>query len=252
MKLYIVTIALDAMRFLPAQFYTFNRLHGVDWTWLIAEGIADNVKDTAWCAKITPRLSMDGTTEFLNQIRQHPRVRVFQQQLWPGKTAMFNTMLDTLKEPGMLMQIDADEIWDAGSIMNHLVGWPSARATGWRFSCRYFVGPNIVTVGKNCYGANPGEWLRAWTFEPGMKFKRHEPPELDGITSVVDADSDSTFDHYAYVYPEQLLFKERYYKYPNALEQWLRLQHNTVWPVRRLKNFLSWVDDRVGADLVFK
>ncbi len=50
------------------------------------------------------------------------------------------------------------------------------------------------------------------------------------------------FQYYAYVLPSQLLFKEQYYGYTNALAQWQRLQAAQTLPLF-LRDYLSWVKD---------
>lgn len=256
MKLYILTLALDAMPFLPMQLAVFNRLR-VPWSWRIVEGVADNVRDTSWCAKIQPRLSIDGTTEFLNSLRSHPRVRVYQQGLWDGKVSMCNRALRDITEPCVLMQIDADEIWTAFQLDCICEVFEESATFGCaQFRCRYFVGPNIITTTDGAYGNKEGEWVRAWRFKPGMMFKKHEPPLLPFQGNVFSRYSMEgmglVFDHYAYAYDHQVQFKEQYYNYPNAVNQWRRLQkHQGPWPVR-LKDFLPWVDGKATADLLHK
>lgn len=270
-RLEIVTIVLDGFPFLPMQLATFNRL-SVDWHWSIAEGVALNVADTQWCAKIEPRLSNDGTTEFLNQLKNHPRVTVYQQKLWHGKTAMFNTMLAEIKEPCVLLEVDVDEVYQAW-MLDHLfkffsaispgIGCPTCRPTGpncARFFMRYFVGPNLITVGENAYGNNAGEFLRLFRFSPGMTFARHEPPFLNGVNGSMEncIPRETTRrlgivpDHYAYVLPSQLKFKETYYQYPNALAHWQRLQEYKGPFPTKLKPFLPWTDDRAMVDTLWK
>jgi cellulose synthase/poly-beta-1,6-N-acetylglucosamine synthase-like glycosyltransferase len=113
MKLHIVTIVLDGMPTLPALFFNFNALK-VDWHWTIIEGAAANTSCTYWCNKQAPRLSEDGTHEFLQMISSHPRVRIVSTVFWPGgKVQMFNHALDQIKEEGVLLQCDADEVWQA-------------------------------------------------------------------------------------------------------------------------------------------
>lgn len=256
-RLHAITIALDAIHFLPMQLATLHRLpSSVDWTWHVVEGVAAPVKDTAWVKPIPARLSRDGTTEFLNGLRTHPRVKVYQKQMWPGKTAMFNEALRTIREPGTLLQIDADEIWDAEQITKIASLFPERRNCA-RFKCVFYVGPNIITVGENCYGDNPGEWLRAWYFEPGMRFDTHEPPKIHGMVEYcmpkeIMTVLGLTFHHFAYCFESQVRFKEQYYGYKNAVLQWNTLQRNRQRPVKRLKDWLHWVDDRVGADLVYR
>lgn len=253
----IMTIVLDGMPFIAHHLPVFESLK-VPWHWVIAEGVANNVNCTKWCQAIGLRLSNDGTSQYLEAISRHPRITYLRKPLWPGgKVEMCNACLAQFDKGGALMQIDSDELWtpDQLTAIHSMIG--AGYVDHAQFYCRYFLGPNIVTTGTNCYGNNPGEWARAWYFEPGMTFLKHEPPVLSAAPKKVAA-RDRTilhglvFSHYAYYLESQLAFKEKFYGYANAVAQWKRLQANTVWPVRRLKDFLPWVDENAGADLLFK
>jgi hypothetical protein len=265
MKLAIVTIVLDGMPFLPMQLACFNRLR-CDWHWYISHGAADNTHDTAWCKKQHPRLSSDGSTKFLAELRGHPRISIYEKPLWDGKTEMVNAGLPNITEPCVLMQIDVDELWtpeQIDTIVEVFENDGRGKASEMRFFCRYFVGPNIVTVGENCYGNNPGEWIRVWRFEPGMRFLKHEPPVMNHITDGCSVPREDTrngwkgcegvvFDHWAYVFESQVAYKERFYGYTDAVKHWKRLQaHPGPWPVK-LADFLPWCDQRAQADRLHK
>lgn len=257
MKLHLFTIALDAMPFITTQLAMFNRLK-CDWKWSVAEGAAMNIHDTAWCKPQPPRLSNDGTTEFLNSLRGHPRIRVVQNTSWRGKVEMVNACVAQFDEPGILMQVDADEIWlpdQLESVLHFFKAYPEIQSA--KFFCRYFVGNNIIITSRNTYGNNTNyEWLRAWRYTPGMTYSRHEPPVLNGATGLC-ATCEQTeevglvFDHYGYVNENQVAYKERFYGYRDAVKHWKRLQENKEWPVK-LKNFLPWIKDEATADLLHK
>lgn len=259
MPLHILTIVLDGMPFLPMQLACFNRLR-CDWTWHIVEGAARNVNCTAWCKTQYPRLSLDGSHEFIEGLRNHPRVHVRWQPDWKGgKVEMVNAAIEHIDAPCILLEVDVDELWQHWQIerlVQQFEMFPNATCA--RVKMQYHVGLNIVTVGENCYGNNPGEWLRAWRFHPGQRFAKHEPPVLfpDGERSCLDTERTSAYDiipqHWAYVFESQVAYKEQFYGYDNAVAHWRKLQENTIWPVKRLKDFLPWVDGRVGADLLHK
>jgi hypothetical protein len=258
MKLKIITIVYNGMPFLPMQLNCFNQL-SLDWEWLVVEGPAANVNCTSWCKPQPPGHSNDGTHEFLMSLTNHPRVFYSWRLMWDGgKVEMCNRALATITEPCVLLQIDADELWSAEQIEKifRLISSPG-QIDAANFYCRYFLGPNIVTVGDNCYGNNPGEWARAWRLYPGMKFVRHEPPVLNRPPYMVQSRvgtkiMDLVFDHWAYYFEKQVAYKESFYGYKNAVAQWKRLQvHPGPWPVK-LKTFLPWVDDRAQADLLHK
>lgn len=124
--------------------------------------------------------------------------------------------------------------------------------------CWYFVGENLVISTRNCYANNPQyEWLRTWRFKPGMVWATHEPPRLAeplpngkwrDVAFVNPFRHQETekeglvFQHFAYVTPNQLRFKEQYYGYKNATSQWLTLQQQTHFPVL-LRQYFDWVKD---------
>lgn len=247
------TICLDAMPFITWHLPVFNQL-GFKWQWIIAEGTAKNIHCTKWCRPLHPRLSIDGTSEYLNQISYHPNIRLIRKQSWNGKIEMVNACVSRIKNPCIVIEVDADELWAPETLekLVYILHQHEDKRVAAQFYCRYFVGQNIITLGENCYGNNPGEWSRAWTWKPGDVFVRHEPPIRGPFSEekVLGRDymksEGITFEHYAYAFPQQLRFKEHYYGYRDAHAHWLRLQKNRQWPVK-LKDFLPWVDDRVMA-----
>lgn len=260
MRLHILTIVLDGLPFLPMQLATFNRIDTnlVDWTWHIVEGAAMNNGSTAWCKPQQPRLSRDGSSEFLAGLRGHPRIRLYQRQMWNSKDEMVNTPLATITEKCLLLQVDVDELWTAEqleTLCGFFRSYPELKSA--RFFCRYFVGPNIIITSKNGYGNRQGEWFRAWRFEPGVKFLKHEPPVLN-VNTEPCATREQTkecslvFDHWAYVTANQVAFKEQFYGYTGALQHWRRLQRNGIWPLKELQTFLPWVGPGVVAERLFK
>lgn len=256
MRLHIVSIVLDGMPWITHHLPVFNRLL-CDWHWSIAEGAAMPVKDTSWCRPQEARLSRDGTTEYLATLRKHPRVTVVQRQSWQGKVEMVNALLPIHKEECVLMQIDVDELWTDWQLSRIFSTFDSEPELGaMQFYCRYFVGQNIVITSDNTYGNRDGEWLRAWRWRPGTRFLKHEPPILGPVhgptmTRAHTRYRQLTFDHFAYVLPSQVAFKERYYGYDHAVEYWNVLQQNRTWPTR-LAKWLPWVKDEAIADQLHK
>lgn len=258
MKVFFVSIVLDGLPFITLHYPTFRQLP-FPWEWHVVEGVAANEKCTQWCKQISPRLSEDGTTQYLNSLQFDSRVKIYQNPLWHGKVDMVNAAVRQMKEPGLLWQVDSDEIWTVQQIerMRRMFMQCKDRTEA-NFYCRYFVGPDIVTVGRDCYGNNRSyEWKRVWRFEPGMMFEKHEPPVLmqkkqaKPFTHEETAAAGLIFDHFAYCTEASVAFKQTYYGrtsglYEKAVENWKRLQKNTIWPVK-LKRFLPWVDDKVEA-----
>jgi len=254
MKLVIFTIVLDGEPYIERHLPIFEQLR-LDWEWRIAEGAASNTHCTKWCRPQLPRLSRDGTAEYLTKISTHPRVKLFRKQFWDGKIEQCNTCISDINEPCILLQVDVDEIW-RGDQLEGIVRLFESRPEAMRafFWCRYFLGSRIVATSTDGYGNREGEWLRAFRFKPGMTFLCHEPPILSGNKGVAVKRDETralglVFDHFAYALERQVAYKEQFYGYANAVKHWKRLQRNTKWPVN-LKDFLPWVGDGATADII--
>lgn len=244
------------MPFVDRHLPIFEKL-SIPWEWRIAEGTAANTHCTSWCSKMAPRLSRDGTSEYLTSIMDHPNVKVFRRQLWDGKVAMCNTCLSGLSEECVLVQCDIDEFFTTEQL-ERIVKMFEERPEAMRayFWCHYWLGENILSTSTDGYGNRAvGEWARAFRFRPGMVFNRHEPPVLNenrgiAITRGETAKLGLVFEHYAWYYEFQAAAKQNFYQYADALKHWKRLQENTAWPVRDLRSFLPWVGPGASADLV--
>lgn len=228
--------------------------------WIIVEGYSKPVLDTAWCKEIDINkftingLSNDGTTEFLDRIKSD-KIRIIRKpegEFWNGKTEMCNAAVKGLSNT-VLMEFDADEIWDV-NILREVTDYSKNNFNtfdGMMFFCNCFVGQNLITVGENCYGNNPNEWCRLWNVREETCFKTHEPPRMHGLVKILDRNYTRqqgwVFNHYSYIYEKQLKFKEDYYGYSGAVEQWNALQKNKNFPCK-LNTYLKWVDDRVVVD----
>lgn len=251
--LYIFTIVLDAMPWIEKHLPVFQSLD-IDWRWIIVEGTAAPTKDTSWVKGIMPRLSVDGTTEYINSIRDK-RVKVIRARRWENKTSMCNAALAEMRESGVLLQVDADEVWTKKAIQETCDMFASNPEYGAaRFWCRYFLGKGIMATSIDGYGNRADEWIRAWRFKRGMKFLKHEPPTLSGCNEIASRGFTLylglTFDHYSWVDPEQVKRKCEYYGHPYSYEAWLLLQNNNVWPVTDLQKILPWVGPNATANKI--
>jgi hypothetical protein len=256
----IFTIVLDGSPWIGAQFAELCRLRDVDWHWSIVEGAAMPVKDTGWMGNQTGKVSHDGTHQFLQGLATHPRITVNSKPEWGGKTEMINAALTAFKKDGVLLQMDSDELWTEEQ-MRRLVELfaVSPEANTAQFEMIYMLGPNIKSTSTDGYGNRKNEWIRAWRYNIGIWMERHEPPVFNGNKGkLLDRGKTSMtvgkILHMAWVTPQQVAQKQRIYKggYENACEDWERLQHNTEWPVKDLKQFLPWVGSGASADSLFK
>lgn len=254
----LFTIVLDGMPWLAHHYPVFCQLK-MPWRWIVVEGVADNVFCTSWCAKLPPRLSNDGTTEYLQDLMlRDSRVTHLKQPHWSGKVAMCNEALKHIDKPCLLWQVDADELWTAKQIEATVELFDRYKeATSAYFWCRYFVGPDRYIAGRDCYGNHSAyEWKRVWRFTPGDRFLAHEPPVMSherlALKHAVTEAEGCVFTHMAYSSRKQMEFRAQYYAgdsnpnahlWRNCLDGWDRLQAVTEFPVK-LKDFFPWVDDK--------
>jgi hypothetical protein len=234
-KLCIFTLVLDGEPWIECHLPVFKNLTH-QWRWVVVHGAAMNNGSTSWCDTQEPRLSTDGTSEYLCGIGD-PRVRIIERAKWESKDEMINAPLFEFDSSCVLMEIDADEIWRAEQLDTIVDLFESQEhLSSIMFACDYYVGPRLVLKGEHCYGDNDYEWLRAWRFRPGMTFKSHEPPVLLGevgrrMGKLESQDIVGRFSHYAYATEPQVAFKEKWYKYYGLLEGWKRLQSEKEFPV---------------------
>jgi FkbM family methyltransferase len=273
LPIHFFTIVLNGQPFIRYHIDVFNKL-SCQWHWHIIEGVADLKHDTSWSLQLGGKLtdqfhdhgrSKDGTSQYLDQLaQQYPEnITIYRQPenvFWDGKREMVNAPLPNIQEECLLWQIDVDELWTVEQIYTTrqmFITHPEKTAAF--YWCWYFVGENLLISTRNCYAENPRQdWLRTWRFKPGMVWAAHEPPILvetlpdsqqQNVAAVNPFLHDETeqqglvFQHFAYVMPEQLQFKEEYYGYQNALTQWQNLQSATQFPVF-LREYFPWVQDQ--------
>jgi hypothetical protein len=245
-------IVLDGMPFVSKQLPIFERLP-IPFHLTFVEGASMNVHCSAWNKPQEPRLSRDGTTEYLNSIKDHPNVTVIQRESWNGKREMVQAALDSFTEEGCVLEVDCDEFWTTAQLEIIAATFAKLKYVGeMRFFCRYYVGPDLVVAndGGDSFGNRSGEWCRAWRFYPGMQAITHEPPRMTHVGMTLPrektAEMGLIFDHLSYVTEGQLRLKEALYGYEGALDGWKRLQKATE-PRIRLKDYLPWTDENVFA-----
>lgn len=267
MRVVFLTIVLDGQPWITRHWPEFEKLP-FDWQWHVVEGVAANTACTKWCAPMLPRLSNDGTTQYLDSLAAYdPRVILHRKELWQGKLAMVNEPLRYMHEPCLLVQVDSDELWTAEQLVRlHEMFTKQVDRNCADFYCDYRVGPNVRITSRNGYGNNTSyEWHRAWRWSRGLQFGAHEPPlllnfEWKPFTHTETESAGLVFRHEAYSTEKQVAFKARYYGspnnpkghlYANAVQGWQRLQLNTKWPVD-LADYLPWVGQNVTADSITK
>ena len=250
MKKIAFTIVLNGMPFIKKQAQIISEIFDV---WYIVEGATLPIKDTAWCKNIDnkfytdKKLSVDGTTEFLDSIKSDKIKIIRKNDFWDGKTEMCNSFMHEV-ENCILMEFDVDEIWKKETLKDLLLYCENNDIyDGLSFKCNYYVGPDLYIQNEDCYGNKSDEWVRLWKIKEKTYWNSHEPPNLNNYYRILKKEFTKSkgwmFDHYAYVFESQLSFKENFYGYKNALEEWEKLQKNKTFPIH-LNKFLSWVDDK--------
>ncbi len=278
LPIHFFTIVLNGEPFIRYHIEIFKQLP-CQWHWHIIEGVADLKNDTAWSLRlggaITDQIhhqgrSNDGTREYLDELAQlYPdKIAVYRKPdgvFWDGKLEMVNAPLVNIQEECLLWQIDVDELWTVEQICTarHMFVANPDKTAAW-YWCWYFVGENLVISTRNCYAQNPQQdWLRTWKFKPGMVWAAHEPPVLveswdnqwrnvATVNPFLHTETEERgliFQHFAYVTPSQLRFKEQYYGYKNAVSQWTNLQKQPKFPVL-LRQYFAWVGDDTRVDTI--
>lgn len=252
------------------------------WHWHIVEGVADLKHDTSWSVQLGGYISdeihkngrsCDDTTEYIDKLAKiYPdNITIYRKPegvFWDGKQEMVNAPLANIREECLLWQVDVDELWTLAQICTAremFISNPSKTAAF--YWCWYFVGEKLIISTRNCYAQNPQqEWLRTWRFKPGYIWASHEPPILveplaDGQYNNVASTNPFlhqeteahglVFQHFAYVTQEQLSFKEKYYGYKNAVDQWICLQNNHKFPIL-LREYFPWVKDDTQVNIAYR
>jgi hypothetical protein len=252
------TIVLNGMPFIKRQMEIIPKVFD---HWFIVEGVSLPVNCTSWCSLPDKKwynsnfCSTDGTYEFLNSIN-NPNITILRKNNpWNGKIEMCNAFMPQVSN-SILMEFDVDEIWDETVLKDLLYNCKSKfyDFDSMKFKCNYFVGDNLKIITENSYGDYPEEWVRLWTIYEPTHFVSHEPPRIfKKENRIVEKKTTSKrgwmFDHYAYTTPEQLIFKENFYNYTNAYNQWVDMQKQTKFPCE-VNHFLKWIPSGVYADKI--
>lgn len=278
LPIHFFTIVLNGEPFIRYHIEVFKQLP-FSWHWHIVEGVAQLDHDTGWSVAegvgVIDQMhnqgrSVDGTSQYLDHLAAvYPEnITIYRKQegmFWDGKHEMVNEPLITsIREQCLLWQIDVDELWTVEQISKGRKAFiENPEKTAAFYWCWYFVGENLVISTRSCYAKNPQQdCLRTWRFKLGCVWEAHESPVLvmrlpDGkwvntaeINPFTPAETEReglVFQHFAYVTLEQLKFKEQYYGYQNATNQWKSLQSKTKFPIY-LREYFPWVGDQTMVD----
>lgn len=256
MKKIAFTIVLNGMPFIKKQYEIIPKIFD---EWYVIEGAVRPILDTSWCSPIESShfnenaLSVDGTTEFLDSIKCDNIHVIRKNDFWDGKLEMCNSFIDKI-ENCILMQIDVDEIWRTNTL-EEIFHYSETNDgfDGMLFACNYFLGPNLKIVSTGGYADHAYEWSRLWKVESPTTWVSHEPPRLNGCNRLLTKEYTKSkgwvFNHYAYVIESQLRFKENFYGYANAYNEWKSLQLSGKYPCKA-GEFLSWIKDNTLVDTI--
>jgi len=244
------TIILNGLRHLKHNNYYATLQNMLDY-WIIVEGVSLPTGSTSWCKKLPDSmhknfLSNDGTTEFLDSIKNN-KIHVVRQnnKPWSNKDEQVNKAIEVAKllynknEECMLWQIDIDEQWNLDSMVKAEEALRKNNGKTGCFLCNYFVGKNQMAIGE--WGEGIYEpYRRLWNWK-GENFLSHEPPKLNGKNGPGFL-LPQRFNHYSYFFIEDVKFKEAYYgSYEGLLDRWIKVQENrNVIPLINLLGPKVW------------
>lgn len=226
------TIILNGKRHLLHNDYYKSVINNFD-LWVIVEGVAKNTGSTSWCKELDSRyhndfLSNDGTTEFLDSI-QHEKVKIIRNKnrFWNNKDEQVNAAIEYIKTKTnncFLWEIDVDEQWTASQLIEAEKILTENKAKTGCFLCNFYVGEKQIVKGEWGEGRHL-PYRRLWNWN-GELFKTHEPPTLNGKNGpgiLIPI----KFNHFAYYFKEDVIFKENYYTgYDGLYDRWLEVQKN--------------------------
>jgi len=241
------TIILNGLHHLKHNDYYKTLSKNLDY-WVIVEGVALPTGSTSWCKELPADmhknfLSNDGTTEFLDSIKSD-KIRVIRpnNKAWKNKDGQVNAAIaeiKTITNDCMLWQIDVDEQWTLQQMVDAETHLTNHNGKTGCFYCNYFVGPRQMAFGQ--WGEGKHEpYRRLWNWK-GEDFETHEPPKLKGKNGP-GLLLTQRFNHYAYYYPQDVKFKEKYYSgYEGLYQRWLNVQDNRdIISVKELLGLNTW------------
>jgi hypothetical protein len=228
------TIILNGYRHLVHNNYYQTIKNNFDY-WVVVEGVSLPTGSTSWCKNLPGSihnnyLSNDGTTEFLNSIKDE-KLHIVRQtgKPWQNKDEQVNAAISALKNvlkitDCMLWQIDVDEQWTKEQLESAEQMLIKNKGKTGCFYCNYFVGKGQQVFGQ--WGEGKIEpYRRLWDWK-GEMFVTHEPPKLEGNNGPGYL-LPQRFNHYAYYFEDDVKFKELYYQgYEGLLERWKKVQDN--------------------------
>ena len=232
MKRVAFTIILNGIKHLTHNEY-YNYIADIFDMWVVVEGVSLPGGSTSWCRELDEEfhknyISTDGTTEFLNDNTRSNVVVVRPKgRAWYSKDEQVNAAIAEIKKhynECYLWQIDIDEQWTIQQIEAAESALTSSGGKTGCFLCNYFVGPNQQVFGDWGEGKNT-PYRRLWRW-CGELFKSHEPPQLDGKNGP-GLLLPQRFNHYAYYFESDVIFKEKYYGgYDGLTNRWKQVQQN--------------------------
>jgi hypothetical protein len=228
------TIVLNGEHHLKHNDY-FKKLIPTFDKWVFAEGAVTPTGSTSWCKSIGKEFakngrSIDGTFEYLKFLQDlYPdKVEIIRAKngFWEGKDQQVNACIHKLKQSfssGFLWQVDVDEQWVIENMKKAEDFIAAHNLTTFSCNCNHYVGKDILAVDGNWGGS--GIWTRLWRWN-SENFISHEPPALDIQNQRPVYIQEKLFDHYAYYFEKDVIFKSKFYglAHDNVYEGWKKLR----------------------------
>jgi len=215
--------------------------------WVVVEGASANTGSTSWCKPYPDDYhnngkSIDGTNEFLNQLKLKYSNLIFIEptKLWKNKDEQINKCIQEIKKITnrcFLWEIDIDEQWTIEQIKQSEEILLKEQAKTGCFLCKYFIGPQLIVIGEWGEGLRL-PYRRLWDWN-GEYFETHEPPRLvggnkKGILIPIK------FNHYSLLFEQDVKFKNVWYSGQEGIyERWLKLQKTDINRPLHIKHLLG-------------
>lgn len=193
--------------------------------WVIVEGHAKPGRSTSWCNNIVVSpMSEDGTIKYCEQLAlDHKNVTFYSNKVYfKSKDEQANLAVALMKKhygSGFLWQVDVDEHWNIDHMKKAESMLENSRFKQGAFQFNHYVGKDLIAEGE--WGSGWVNRLFAWH---GQRFISHEPAMMERPYRTINIEN-IKFDHYSYVFRQDVEFKEKYYPgYTGITKRWDSLQ----------------------------
>lgn len=199
--IHIITIVFEGVEFLVAQLAAYNQLT-IPWHWHIVPGCNGRHLPI-------PARSQDGTDSLVFDLGRHCNVTAWPPGTYSRKCEQDAKALADVPDNAILLYADADELWTPQALMRCVDAFASCDADIGVVGFRHFVRPDIYLTGDFMQQHRFFRRRNAELFKPT---ETDDPPSFFtnyGEGSTVRLFDTPQYDHYGFMRPAQVYFKER-------------------------------------------